>query len=880
MRVKTMLLVLFLSMSVAIRPAGAQAAKAINQPGPPAQPLASFIASDGTLNLPPGFRGSLDARRWTLVSGEGEPPRFSPQKSEDRGAGEIESRRPHSPGDERWADNFTPNGVGDDVSALAVDGGGNVYVGGRFHAAGDISVNRIAEWNGSSWSSLGFGFSGVVRALAVDNSGALYAGGWFSYLCGDLTCNSATNIAMNHLAKWNGSSWVSIGNGVNDVVFALVVDSGGNLYAGGGFTGVCGNPACNSGNTPVNRIAKWNPSGGGNWSHLGNGLNNTVHALAIDSNNTVYIGGDFTNLCGDLTCVTPGNQVNHVARWLGTPGNWGDLTNGLNASVQALAVDGNNNVYAGGSFQFLCEDFYCTTRGTRVNYIAKWNPSGAGSWSAVGNGLRGGVLGLAVDPANNALYVGGSFTNVCGDLTCGTLGAQVNRVAKWNPAGSGDWSALDNGMPGGWVGALVFRAGNLYAAGGFGIAGETVASNIALYTRSSWSALASGDGLNAYGNQVHAAVADGQGDVYVGGLFNTAGKVVTSNIAKWNGGAWEALGNGVHGEVNALAIDSAGNVFAGGSLDYNCVDLMCISPGPNVNHIARWNGSSWSGLGYGLNGDVMALAFDRVGNLYAGGRFSNACANAGCSSLGLQVNYIAKWDGNHWFAIGNGLNSNVNALAVDTNNNVYVGGSFVNSCGDSACSTLGTLVNHVAKWNPAGSGAWSPLGYGVGGDTWADVYALAVDTRANVYVAGSFPFLCGDTACASNGAQVNYTAKWNPSGSGAWSALGNGLSGEAHALSLDPADNLFVGGWFTKICGEAACTGTGTPAGYIAKWNSAGLGGWSTLGSGTDGDVNALAFRAGALYVGGNFDQAGGKPSVMFGKYVSNRYLYLPLLRR
>ncbi|MCL5952523.1 MAG: hypothetical protein M1132_12530 [Chloroflexi bacterium] len=32
------------------------------------------FASDGTLNLPPGFRGSLNAHGWQLVSGENEPP--------------------------------------------------------------------------------------------------------------------------------------------------------------------------------------------------------------------------------------------------------------------------------------------------------------------------------------------------------------------------------------------------------------------------------------------------------------------------------------------------------------------------------------------------------------------------------------------------------------------------------------------------------------------------------------------------------------------------------------------------------------------------------------------------------------------------------------
>ncbi|MCL4489188.1 MAG: hypothetical protein M1570_13810 [Chloroflexi bacterium] len=862
--------------------AAAHAAPEKNPPGAPAPALASFLASDGTLHLPAGFRGSLDARGWDLVSGENEAPRFAPRKVQDRGAGNAVpqvprflagSAAPRVAGDERWADNFAPNGVSGMVFTLAVDGGGSLYLGGHFIAAGATIVNHIAKWNGSGWSGLAFGFDGDVQSLVVDNGGHLYAGGLFSHLCGDSTCNPATNVPMNHMARWNGNSWVAVGNGVNGSVYALAIDDGSDLYVGGSFTHVCGNPACNSGNTPANRIARWNPSAA-SWSGLGNGLNSVVYALAVDSSGNVYIGGDFTNLCGDLTCVAPGNPLHYIAKWYRTPGNYGDLQGGLKGGVRALAVDGNNNVYAGGFFQFLCGNFNCTTNGTRVNYIAKWNVSGFGSWSTVGNGLTGGygVWALTFDPTNNSLYVGGSFTGTCGDPTCGTTGLQVNHVAKWNPAGAGTWSALGKGMPEDMVRALQLKAGNLYAAGNFIIAGETGASHVAVYDGSVWSALGSGDGLNASAmcgrTTVYAIAADGQGNVYVGGTFNTAGRVVANNVAKWNGSVWTSLGYGVHGEVDALAIDSAGSLYAGGYFDFICADLMCATLGARANNIAKWNGSSWSGVGDGLNNAVEALAADSAGNLYVGGdAITRACGNSDCSSLGLWVNHIAKWDGAGWSPLGNGLNSGVYALAVDSSNNIYAGGVFDHLCGDATCGSLAAPMNRVAKWNPAGSGAWSPLGYGV---NQRFVLALAVDTRNNLYVAGDFQFLCGDAACTSNGAQVNNIAKWNPTGAGSWSSLGNGSGNVVEALAIDSNNQVFVGGSFTKLCGETACSGPGTLANYIAKWNPTGAGSWSTLGSGTNDYVLSLAVRAGTLYAGGRFDRAGGKPSVVFGRYTDN----------
>jgi hypothetical protein len=49
----------------------------------------------------------------------------------------------------------------------------------------------------------------------------------------------------------------------------------------------------------------------------------------------------------------------------------------------------------------------------------------------------------------------------------------------------------------------------------------------------------------------------------VGGQFTTAGGVVANGIAKWNGSSWSALGSGMNGEVRALAVSGSG-LYAGG----------------------------------------------------------------------------------------------------------------------------------------------------------------------------------------------------------------------------------------------------------------------------------------------------------------------------
>ena len=81
----------------------------------------------------------------------------------------------------------------------------------------------------ADWIGLGVGVAGTdnaVRALAVDAAGALYIGGDFSTVGG---------LTVNCIAKWNGSSWLNLGSGMNGNVYALAV-SGANLYAGGFFS--------------------------------------------------------------------------------------------------------------------------------------------------------------------------------------------------------------------------------------------------------------------------------------------------------------------------------------------------------------------------------------------------------------------------------------------------------------------------------------------------------------------------------------------------------------------------------------------------------------------------------------------------------------------
>ncbi len=86
------------------------------------------------------------------------------------------------------------------VFALTVadDGSGPaLYAGGQFNSAGGQAANHVARWDGSGWSALGQGLNSWVFTLETfdDGTGAgLYAGGAFTHSPG----------GDSHLARWKG----------------------------------------------------------------------------------------------------------------------------------------------------------------------------------------------------------------------------------------------------------------------------------------------------------------------------------------------------------------------------------------------------------------------------------------------------------------------------------------------------------------------------------------------------------------------------------------------------------------------------------------------------------------------------------------------------
>lgn len=162
--------------------------------------------------------------------------------------------------------------------------GAALYAAGSFANVDGAPMARVARWNGTAWSSLGSGCTGgEVRALASFVQGPqrrLIAGGAFT---------QAGSVAMNRIAQWDGTSWSTMGSGlagpqasVNDLHVADL-GSGPLLYVGGTFT--------SAGGSPATHIARWTGSA---WFGIPNFPSSPVTALGSwddGSGRAVFVSG-------------------------------------------------------------------------------------------------------------------------------------------------------------------------------------------------------------------------------------------------------------------------------------------------------------------------------------------------------------------------------------------------------------------------------------------------------------------------------------------------------------------------------------------------------------------------------------------------------------
>jgi len=335
--------------------------------------------------------------------------------------------------------------------------------------------------------------------------------------------------------------------------------------------------------------------------------------------------------------------------------------------------------------------------------------------------------------------------------------------------------------------------GDIYVCGLFTSAGGVAnTKGIARWSKANQEWEAVGDpNTGATITGIYCMAFGANGDLYVGGKFTNLANIAEADyFAKYtvSTNTWSAVGSGIDNQVNAIEIAPDGTIYIGGAFGYASGNLC--------HQLAYWTGSEWDAFcTWGENvalssAGVRALKFRFNGHLVIGGHFQKA--------KGLVGDYICYWDGENvalkaFEDLGaGGLNGAVFTIDVNPSGTVIIGGTFTNAGGDPN-------ADYVAAWQ---GWNWDSLTAGGVNNYVNKVYCAA---NGDIYVAGAF-------TVAGN---IKITDKVVKSVQGAFQQLDIDLPGvgQINAICLTSDGSLYLGGSFSTaaedpdenaICGTVA----------------------------------------------------------------------------
>lgn len=370
-----------------------------------------------------------------------------------------------------------------------------IYAAGGFTYAGTTEVTNIARWDGTQWQALGNGLQISVYALAQDAGGTLYAAGSGG--------GGFIGPSSNDMYSWDGTQWTNFASAApgSSKIYDMVALSNGDLIVAGDFSGIEG--------VQANNVARWD---GTNWTAID--ANNEPDDRVYDITETgegFCIGGYFENIGS--------TAAKGVACWNGTA--WAQAGSGIDGRVHALHSIGGSELLAAG--QFRLDGAYG---------LAKFDGT---SWQGHLGGVAGGMVTdvrMLHEGPSGEIYVGGTFDYVGPSRTYSANIAKID---------GGNWTALDTGVreksrftTGSVVGvnaAVSLNNGDLVVGGFFTNASDAFAPNLATWDDTSWSTLVNTDRPYLGADATVSTYASGpNGELYAGGWFGHIGPNGTPRV--------------------------------------------------------------------------------------------------------------------------------------------------------------------------------------------------------------------------------------------------------------------------------------------------------------------------------------------------------------
>jgi len=249
-----------------------------------------------------------------------------------------------------------------------------------------------------------------------------------------------------------------------------------------------------------------------------------------------------------------------------------------------------------------------------------------------------------------------------------------------------------------------------------------------------------GTGFNS---SVYSSIVQSDGKIIFGGLFTTYDGTTQTRLTRLNSNGTRdsgftapafvnLTGGGLGGRVRSFAIQSDGKIIVGGAFSVN---------GGPQNRIARLNtdGIRDTGFTAGFQGGspdivVNSLAIQSDGKIIAGGAFTTTTVGGSQLTQNRIVRFLTNGTRDNTFVVGTGFSSSVIALVIQSDGKILVGGAFT--------SYNGTAQNRITRLNADGT---RDTGFTIGTGFNNDVNAIVIQSDGKILVGGSFTDYNGTT---------------------------------------------------------------------------------------------------------------------------------------
>jgi hypothetical protein len=240
-------------------------------------------------------------------------------------------------------------GISGTCYTLAEMPNGDLLAGGDLQLVPGGGRPGLMRWNGTAWSQLGSGLGSLFPGAQILVAGCAARSDGVVFVIG-------TNGTAPFVARYDGAQWQSLPASVQGSLSSLVLLPDGDLVVGGSFAAI--------GGVPVASLARWD---GSSWQTLRDGVRRTdgqpgvVHGLHFSRQGELHVVGEFTRVDGQIAvnfvrlrslcaagvasfgagCNSSGGPLSLGAGnlpWLGAQ--FSSRTTGLPANGVALAVRG------------------------------------------------------------------------------------------------------------------------------------------------------------------------------------------------------------------------------------------------------------------------------------------------------------------------------------------------------------------------------------------------------------------------------------------------------------------------------------------------------------------------------------------------------------